>query len=40
MRGALVTLADGRRLGYTEYGAPDGRPLFAFHGTPGAISGN
>lgn len=25
---------DGRRLGFDEYGAPDGKPLFYFHGSP------
>jgi pimeloyl-ACP methyl ester carboxylesterase len=29
-----VTLADGRRLGYDDHGAPDGIPLFYFHGSP------
>lgn len=32
----IVTLPDGRRLGFAEYGDPGGRPLLAFHGTPGA----
>src|SRR5512134_1025951 len=27
-------LADGRDLGYAEYGDPQGRPLFYFHGWP------
>ena len=27
-------LADGRLLGYAEYGDPDGAPLFYFHGWP------
>ncbi len=27
-------LPDGRKLGYDEYGAPDGMPLFYFHGSP------
>lgn len=36
VRDSVVSLSDGRRLGYAEYGDPDGRPLFAFHGTPGA----
>jgi pimeloyl-ACP methyl ester carboxylesterase len=31
-----VTLSDGRRLGFAEYGDPEGRPVFWFHGTPGA----
>lgn len=29
-----LQLADGRRLGYDERGAPNGRPLFYFHGSP------
>lgn len=29
-------LADGRRLAYEEYGAPDGQPVFYFHGFPGS----
>ena len=29
-----ILLADGRRLGYDEYGPPDGVPIFYFHGTP------
>jgi len=28
----IVRLPDGRRLGYSEYGAPAGRPVFFFHG--------
>jgi pimeloyl-ACP methyl ester carboxylesterase len=35
MEGALE-LADGRRLGYAEYGPASGRPVLWFHGTPGA----
>jgi pimeloyl-ACP methyl ester carboxylesterase len=31
-----VTLADGRRLGWAEHGASDGRPLVWHHGTPGS----
>jgi pimeloyl-ACP methyl ester carboxylesterase len=31
-----ITLSDQRRLGYAEYGCPDGRPLFFFHGWPGS----
>lgn len=31
-----VSLRDGRRLGYAEYGAPDGTPGFYFHGHPGS----
>jgi pimeloyl-ACP methyl ester carboxylesterase len=29
-----ITLHDGRRLGYAEYGDPDGEPLIYFHGFP------
>lgn len=28
--------ADGRQLGFAEYGDPAGLPVFAFHGVPGA----
>ena len=28
----VVRLADGRRMGFSEYGAQDGRPVFFFHG--------
>lgn len=28
-----ITLKDGRDLGFTEYGAPTGRPVFFFHGS-------
>jgi pimeloyl-ACP methyl ester carboxylesterase len=31
-----ICLADGRRLGYAEYGDPQGRPLFYCHGFPAA----
>ena len=31
-----IGLSDGRRLGYAEFGAPDGLPLFYFHGFPGS----
>jgi pimeloyl-ACP methyl ester carboxylesterase len=31
-----VALADGRTLGVAEFGAVTGRPVFWFHGTPGA----
>jgi pimeloyl-ACP methyl ester carboxylesterase len=30
-----VLLRDGRSLGFAEYGAPDGAPIFWFPGTPG-----
>ena len=29
-----IRLADGRRLGYAEYGDPEGKPLFYCHGFP------
>jgi len=32
----ILGLADGRRLGYAEYGDPAGWPLMFFHGTPGS----
>jgi pimeloyl-ACP methyl ester carboxylesterase len=28
------SLPNGHRLGYDEYGVPDGKPLFYFHGSP------
>lgn len=31
-----VTLQDGRRIGFAEYGVADGFPVLWFHGTPGA----
>jgi pimeloyl-ACP methyl ester carboxylesterase len=31
-----ITLAAGRMLGYSEYGDPDGKPVFYFHGAPGS----
>ena len=34
--GQLLRLAGGRRLCFADYGAPGGRPLMFFHGTPGA----
>jgi pimeloyl-ACP methyl ester carboxylesterase len=32
--GKLLTLRDGRQLGYSEFGAPDGRPIIYCHGFP------
>lgn len=32
----VLTLSDGRKLGYAEYGDPDGYPVFLFHGNPGS----
>ena len=29
-----ITLSDGRALGYAEYGDPQGKPVFYFHGFP------
>lgn len=34
--GDAITLKDGRRLGYAEYGDPNGEPVFFFHGTAGS----
>lgn len=31
--GNLITLADGRKLAYAEYGDPKGEPIFFFHGS-------
>lgn len=36
MNDQSITLSDGRLLGFQGLGAPDGRPLFFFHGTPGS----
>ncbi|KXT04770.1 hypothetical protein AC578_9743 [Pseudocercospora eumusae] len=33
---ATITLRDGRKLGYAEYGSPHGRVIFCLHGLPGA----
>jgi pimeloyl-ACP methyl ester carboxylesterase len=35
-RNLSITLSDGRRLGYAEYGTPDAAALLYFHGTPGS----
>src|SRR5437899_12705534 len=29
-----IVLSDGRRLGYAQYGSPNGSPLMYFHGWP------
>jgi pimeloyl-ACP methyl ester carboxylesterase len=34
--GTTLRLRDGRRLGFDQYGRPDGEPLFYFHGHPGS----
>jgi len=31
-----ISLPDGRRLGYAEYGVPNGKPILFFHGSPGS----
>lgn len=31
-----IRLYDGRRLGYAEFGDPEGKPIFFFHGLPGS----
>ena len=31
-----IKLKDGRMLGYDEHGAPEGKPIFYFHGHPGS----
>src|SRR5262245_42265418 len=32
----VYTCADGRSIGYAEFGDPDGAPVIALHGTPGS----
>jgi pimeloyl-ACP methyl ester carboxylesterase len=32
----VIKLHDGRRLAFAEYGDPEGKPLFFFHGWPGS----
>lgn len=32
----IISLPDGRRLAFAEYGDPHGQPLFFFHGFPGS----
>lgn len=34
LRDSTITLADGRRLAYADWGDPNGKPIFLFHGTP------
>jgi len=36
LRDATATMSDGRRLAYTEWGLPDGKPVLYFHGRPGS----
>jgi len=35
-RSFIITLRDGRQLGYADLGSPTGTPIFALHGTPGS----
>ncbi len=35
-----ISLRDGRVLGYAEYGDPDGRLIFEFHGNPSSRFGS
>jgi hypothetical protein len=35
-----IELKDGRMLGYAEYGAHEGKPVFYFHGFPGLMRRN
>jgi pimeloyl-ACP methyl ester carboxylesterase len=32
----IISLRDGRTLGYAEFGDPNGKPVFFFHGLPGS----
>lgn len=32
----FIQLGDNRRISYSEYGDPEGKPVFYFHGTPGS----
>jgi pimeloyl-ACP methyl ester carboxylesterase len=34
LRDATVAMPDGRRLAYTEWGVPEGKPVMYFHGMP------
>ena len=36
LRDATLRLRDGRNLAYSEWGEPDGAPVFHFHGVPGS----
>ncbi|MFN8449233.1 MAG: alpha/beta hydrolase [Anaerolineae bacterium] len=31
-----IAMSNGQVIGYAEYGDPNGKPLFSFHGTPGS----
>jgi len=32
-----ILLRDGLKLGYADYGDPQGKPVFLFHGIPGSL---
>lgn len=36
MKDSTITLSDGRKIGFCEYGDKNGIPVFLFHGTPGS----
>jgi pimeloyl-ACP methyl ester carboxylesterase len=36
----VLSLSDGRHLGYAEYGDPDGKPILEFHGNPSSRLGS
>lgn len=36
MEPTMISLRDGRKMAYAEYGQPDGVPIVWLHGTPGA----
>lgn len=36
----VLLLPDGRRLGYAEYGVPEGKPIFELHGNPSSRLGS
>ncbi|MBC6971558.1 alpha/beta hydrolase, partial [Bacillus sp. Xin] len=36
MKDHIITLQDGRKLAYIEYGKTNGLPVMLFHGTPGS----
>lgn len=36
LQDATITTPDGRRLAYTAWGVPDGKPVLFFHGMPGS----
>ena len=36
MKTNILELSDGNRLGWAEYGDPEGTPIFVFHGNPGS----